>query len=336
MSSEFTVYPEKLKGNAQDIIGLNQSVTNANQKLNDICNNIRRNGAYNDIIAVLRSILAENENIAQNINELGQILQDIANAYDTTEKAISDGKVGEVSISQGENETSENEEGAWEFIKDALWQALAGDFEEDSNWLGVLLNVIIGFIPYLGQVADARDLVADVIHLVDDGPTTEEWVALGFTVVGIIPGIGDFLKHADELGPVLKHLDDISEGLGEMVQGVLKHGDEVYSSMEETIEGFTRNFDDKVMSKISSKIDDILQEAPNASEAIEKLKEFLGKKINSKGDDIGDFLKECITEISGLSDGIQDWVTDTIDSIFDTQEVGAAHISNNGFVSIVA
>lgn len=55
-------------------------------------------------------------------------------------------------------------------------------------------------------------------------------MALGFTAIGFIPGLGDFLKHGDELSPLLKNLDNIADGLGDAVNGIIKKGDEIFSA----------------------------------------------------------------------------------------------------------
>lgn len=336
MSNEFTVYPVKLTGNVQSIVKFNMSVLHLNQQINHVCNTLEKNSDYRDVVTALRNISSGNDVIAKDIAALSETLGEIANAYKDAEQNILAQNVGEISKNSLQDGTLEDdsleEDGVWNFIKNALWQALVGDFEEDSNWLGILLNVAIGFIPYVGQIADARDLVADIYNLVDDGPTTEEWVALGFTVVGIIPGVGDFLKHADDLGPIYKHLDDMADGLGEAVHGVVKHGDEVFSAIEDTVGKFKDVFDEKVVSRISSKLDDILKEQSDVYDTVKNIEKFLAKEINSKGDNIGDFLGECAKEMSGFSDAVQDWVTERIDDLLgNNEDVGEAYIGNTGF-----
>ena len=147
-------------------------------------------------------------------------------------------------------------EGPREYIMDAFKQILYGDFEEDSNLLGTIGSVVVGCIPIVGQIADARDLVADIYNLIDDGPTTEEWVSLGFTLVGIVPGIGDFLKHGDEAGDVVKSLfknsDEVAEGLAKF----MKKGDEVVSGVGKKLKEWTKI--DKIKDVAKGGIDSLI------------------------------------------------------------------------------
>lgn len=339
MSNEFTVYPAKLTGSAQSIIKFKTSVLYLNQQMNNICNTLKKNGDYQDVVTVLENISSGNEVIVKDIFALSESLVEITDAYKNAEQNIIAQNVGEILINswqEGSLESDSSEDdGIWDFIKDALWQVLVGDFEEDSNWLGILLNVAIGFVPYVGQLADLRDLVADIYNLVDNGPTTEEWVALGFTGVGIIPGVGDFLKHADDLGPIYKHLDDMVDGLGDAVHGIMKHGDEVFSAIEDTVGKFKNVFDEEVLSRISSKVDDVLEGQSDAYDIVKNIEKFLSKEINSKGDNIGDFLGECIKEISGFSDAVQDWIADRIDDLLGNNDnIGEAYIGDTGFVCV--
>lgn len=129
-------------------------------------------------------------------------------------------------------------EGPREYIMDAFKQIVYGDFEEDSNLLGTIGSVAVGCIPVVGQIADVRDLVADIYNLIDDGPTVEEWVSFGFTAVGFLPLVGDALKHGDEAGGVLKKLFKNSDGAAKKLAKYMKKGDEVVSGVGKQIDKF--------------------------------------------------------------------------------------------------
>lgn len=145
------------------------------------------------------------------------------------------------------------------YLGDSFWQALIGDFYtgDDATVLGLALSVGIGFIPIVGQIADVRDLVADVWNLIDDGPTTEEWVALGFTALGIIPGVGDALKHSDDVmgavnklrraidPSVLNHLDEATDVAKRFVKNT---GDFFSGKADDIAKAASKKADDVVKS----------------------------------------------------------------------------------------
>lgn len=150
------------------------------------------------------------------------------------------------------------------YVWDALRQTVGGDFVDESNLLGITLSVVVGCVPVLGQIADVRDFVADIYNLIDEGPTVEEWVALGFTTVGLIPGIGDFLKHGDEagdvVGDVVKTLSrnaDKADEVADAVKNLLKKGDDVFSAVGGKIDQFNNFMKDNVADKIMNKVDEL-------------------------------------------------------------------------------
>jgi hypothetical protein len=73
--------------------------------------------------------------------------------------------------------------------------AVLGDFKENPTIWHTVGQVAIGFVPYAGQVADVRDLVACIRKLHRSGwRDPMEWINLVLTVVGFIPGLGDLIK----------------------------------------------------------------------------------------------------------------------------------------------
>lgn len=344
MSSEFAVYLPGLRNSAEEFPDMYQRMNREKEALERIRRNLRGNAAYRGITDALAELIQNSAEIGQDIKALEEVLRDVVKTYEEAEGNIMNTRLKEYNQNSGDDGSSagndgdgnsgeEDEGGIWDFIKTALWQAFAGDFTDEGNWLGTVLSVVIGFVPGLGQVADVRDLVADIYNLIDDGPTTSEWVDLGFTLVGFIPGLGDALKHVDDLSPVFKHLDDIYDGVGDAVKGVLKHADEVYSAIEDTVKHYNDLFDEKVVSKIVDKLDELLEEAPKLDEAVDKVKDILGKEIFD-GNTVGDFVGDLMEEFSGIEDGVKDWISDTIDNIFGNgspEEVGDATVMAAGF-----
>ena len=79
--------------------------------------------------------------------------------------------------------------------KELLEGAVVGDFKENPTIWNTVGQIAIGFVPYAGQAADIRDLVASVQKLHKSGyKDAGEWFNLVLVGVGFIPGIGDAIK----------------------------------------------------------------------------------------------------------------------------------------------
>ncbi len=163
---------------------------------------------------------------------------------------------------------------ALDYYWTALKQIYGGDFVEDSNLLGTWGSILLGFVPFFGTVADARDLVADIIHLIDDGQETKEWVALGFTLVAFIPSAGDFLKHSDEISDLLKGLTH-SDEIADIVGGLMKNGSDVinnrlitdirdYLKNDNIIPVWNKIFSNENVSDLLKEPLDVIKQSPEA------------------------------------------------------------------------
>jgi hypothetical protein len=103
--------------------------------------------------------------------------------------------------------------------KEILEGAVLGDFKENPTTWNTIGQVAIGFVPIAGQVADIRDIIANVKKLHETGyKDPDAWISLGLTAIGIIPGVGDIIKAAGKgsKGAIRKALS-----------GVLKNADSV-------------------------------------------------------------------------------------------------------------
>ncbi|WP_394829598.1 hypothetical protein [Pendulispora albinea] len=108
--------------------------------------------------------------------------------------------------------------GFWGGVGDFFKGAIQGDFGGDNGWSGIAGQVVTGFIPVVGQIADARDTIAGIKAVVNGEPGG--WAQLGGAAVAWIPGVGDGLKagikgarHADEVadataGVIAKNSDE--------------------------------------------------------------------------------------------------------------------------------
>jgi hypothetical protein len=88
-------------------------------------------------------------------------------------------------------------EGVMGVQNEILEGAILGDFKEDPSIWNTVGQIAMGFVPYAGQVADARDTIAAVIKLHKSGwKDPYEWINLVLTLIAWVPGIGDIVKGA--------------------------------------------------------------------------------------------------------------------------------------------
>lgn len=113
-------------------------------------------------------------------------------------------------------------EGVGSFIEGAV----LGDFGDNNSWSATGGQVAVGFIPVVGQIADARDTIASVGQVLrgEEGG----WLNLGASVVGWVPGFGDAAKAAIRGG------SRIADAGTEVAQGVVRQTDEVAGRLTTT------------------------------------------------------------------------------------------------------
>ena len=119
-------------------------------------------------------------------------------------RAVAEGRLtpeaaAEPTLLERADAVAEAMEGAGETVfevkKEIVEGAVLGDFKENPTIWNTIGQIAMGFVPYAGQVADIRDLIASIIKLCKGGwKDPWEWFNLVLVVVGIIPGIGDAIK----------------------------------------------------------------------------------------------------------------------------------------------
>jgi hypothetical protein len=76
--------------------------------------------------------------------------------------------------------------------------AIKGDFNEDPTFWNVCSQIAVGLVPYAGQVADIRDLLAALDEMFDEKKQgykkVSSWINLVLVLVGFVPGVGDLVK----------------------------------------------------------------------------------------------------------------------------------------------
>lgn len=91
--------------------------------------------------------------------------------------------------------------------KELLEEVFEGDFYDgEPTLLGVAASIVIGFIPYVGQVADARDTAAATNDVRKTPKSGGSWAILGIAGVAWVPGIGDAAKGSTKLAKWAAHV----------------------------------------------------------------------------------------------------------------------------------
>jgi len=131
-------------------------------------------------------------------------------------------------------------------------EIIAGDFHEgDTTWTGTGANVVIGLIPGVGQLADARDTAAAIKNLWTK-PSWGNAGMLGLAVVGWVPLFGDVAKGATKVGKkVVSASADVVEKVGKEAAGdvVEKVGKEGTQSVEKGAVNAAEKADDDAFDK---------------------------------------------------------------------------------------
>lgn len=114
---------------------------------------------------------------------------------------------------------------------DWFWGVLQGDFNEDASLSQTIVGSIITAIPILDQLADIRDVIANLHQLSKDSSDKWKWIALAITLIGLIPVLGSLLKGVFKtlvkfLKQGGKHADEALETILAIIRGAGK-GDPV-------------------------------------------------------------------------------------------------------------
>lgn len=75
-----------------------------------------------------------------------------------------------------------------------IWQVLQGDFNDNASTAQVVTGTVISMIPFVDQLCDVRDLVANCKKIDKEPEQSWHWFSLSLTLIGLIPGLGSLLK----------------------------------------------------------------------------------------------------------------------------------------------
>lgn len=89
-----------------------------------------------------------------------------------------------------EEKAKEPSENPWVWF----WEAIQGDFNEDRSVKQITVDAAISIIPFVDQICDVRDLIANCKKLYHDLTDVWAWVALALTLIGLFPALGSVVK----------------------------------------------------------------------------------------------------------------------------------------------
>ena len=75
-----------------------------------------------------------------------------------------------------------------------LWVVIQGDFADDQSTAQTITGTVISMIPFVDQLCDVRDVVANCKKINQDTTNKWAWVALVLTLIGLFPTLGSLAK----------------------------------------------------------------------------------------------------------------------------------------------
>lgn len=101
--------------------------------------------------------------------------------------------------------------------------AVGGEFIDEQSFSQIGVDFVLSVIPYVDQAADARDLTAHIYRLGFKGEYNKwlRWVALVFTLIGLVPEIGSVIKSLSKaaIRGLLEHITDILRAASRILPG---------------------------------------------------------------------------------------------------------------------
>jgi hypothetical protein len=93
---------------------------------------------------------------------------------------------------------------------ETLWGGLQGEFNENPTGEEIVIDMLINFIPGVGLLCDARDIIACLDKICNKGKHNDVWVwiSLVLIAIGCIPYAGDVVKGI--LKSIIKGADDVA------------------------------------------------------------------------------------------------------------------------------
>lgn len=75
-----------------------------------------------------------------------------------------------------------------------IWEVIQGDFNEEQTTAQIATGTVISMIPFVDQICDVRDVVANCKKINEDTSNSWAWVGLVLTLIGLFPTFGSLAK----------------------------------------------------------------------------------------------------------------------------------------------
>jgi hypothetical protein len=66
-----------------------------------------------------------------------------------------------------------------------IWEVLQGDFNDQASTAQIVTGTVISMIPFVDQLCDVRDLVANCKKLDEEPEQSWHWFSLALTLIGL-------------------------------------------------------------------------------------------------------------------------------------------------------
>lgn len=196
--------------------------------------------------------------------------------------------------------------------------ALAGDWNEDQTLGQMAVDIGVSLIPVVDQVADARDLAANLKKLIIDGRTNEAgvWLSTALTLVGCIPELGTIIKGVCKT--VLNAVQSVTKvDLRKLLEVLIARlndaggiGGNAFRFLKELRANLTKHFNDalellnRILDRAKSLVEHFKQlvsrKAAEAADAllarIRKVRELAPAKLKEVREKVDDWLGKAIKE----------------------------------------
>lgn len=164
-------------------------------------------------------------------------------------------------------------------LKDEAVSFVKGD--NNAPW-AILAETVIGCVPILGQVVDARDIIKGLVEVAGAPASPLAWFNLITALIGLVPGGGDAAKRslrAVKSGAV--HIDELLDMIRRLYKG------DPEKLLREVLD----------LSKLRKTLDDILTNpnltkrlSPEVNKSIEHVRQNLGKQFDAFKKEVDDWL----------------------------------------------
>ncbi|MES2320294.1 MAG: hypothetical protein V4631_22680 [Pseudomonadota bacterium] len=75
-----------------------------------------------------------------------------------------------------------------------IWEVLQGDFNDNASTAQVVTGTVISMIPFVDQICDVRDVVANCKKINGEPGNSWHWIAIVLTLIGLFPSLGSLFK----------------------------------------------------------------------------------------------------------------------------------------------